>query len=124
MRERGSKHEWIAQDWERLERFDTLYLNFDPDAAGKEAIADLVDRLGRHRCRIVKPFPDGHKDANDCLKAGTLQSIAGEILGSAESLDPSELKAASEFSQGIIEYIYPTEGGAYGGSPPYPWVRR
>lgn len=117
---KGSKHEWIAQDWERLERFETLYLNFDPDSAGQEAIADLVDRLGRHRCRIVKPFPDGCKDANDCLKAGTLQSLASELLGSAESLDPSELKAASDFSQGIIDYIYPVEGAHLGVPLPIP----
>ncbi len=116
---KGAKHEWISQDWERLERFDTLYLNFDPDVAGKEAIADLVDRLGRHRCRIVPPFPD-NQDANDCLKAGILSGLTSEMLGGAESLDPSELKSASEFTQGIIEYIYPVEGTHLGVPLPIP----
>lgn len=99
---KGNKHTWIAGEWERLQQFETIYLNFDPDAAGKEAITDLVQRLGRHRCRVVPAMPDGHKDANNCLVAGISANVMHDLIGAAKTLDPDELRSASDFEQEVL----------------------
>lgn len=106
---KDNKHQWIAQEWERLQQFEVIYLNFDQDDAGRKAVADLVNRLGRHRCRIVAAFPDGHKDVNDCLFAGMAAETLHAHLAKARSLDPAELKPASDFTDGVIEAFYPTD---------------
>lgn len=105
---KGAKHSWLAAEWERLEQFEEIYLNFDPDPAGREAIADLVERLGRHRCLIVPPMPDGLKDANDCLFAGIPASDMAYLLDGAESCDPEQLRRASEFTDAVLEILHPS----------------
>lgn len=63
----GSGQTWIEYEWNNLAAFDTIYLSFDMDGAGRENSEKTIQRLGRHRCMIVK-LPE--KDANDCLCAG------------------------------------------------------
>ena len=99
---KGSKHAWIANEWHRMERFETIFLQFDPDAAGHEAISDLVERLGRHRCRVVPPMPDGHKDANDCLLAGVAPERMQALLADARTQDPDELRSATDFTDQVL----------------------
>lgn len=45
--------------------FDRIDLCFDNDTTGQQTVTALLDRLGRHRCRVVI-LP--HKDANACLQ--------------------------------------------------------
>lgn len=106
---KGAKHSWLASEWERLEQFEEIYLNFDPDPAGREAVADLVERLGRHRCLIVPPMPDGLKDANDCLFAGVPASDMAYLLDGAQGCDPEQLRRASEFTDDVISILHPSE---------------
>lgn len=87
----GEKQKWIQNEYDNLERFDTLYISMDMDAAGKEGCDEIVKRLGRHRCKIVS-LPQ--KDANDCLMAGLSLSKA---IGDAQYSDPEELKCATHF---------------------------
>ena len=58
---------WIEHEWEWLAKFREIYLAFDYDAAGQDAVAEVARRLGAWRCKTVI-FPC--KDANDCLIAG------------------------------------------------------
>lgn len=111
---KAAKHAWIAQEWERLAQFEIIYLNFDQDGAGREAVADLVDRLGRHRCRVVAPFPDGQKDVNDCLFAGMAADQIQAHVEKSRSLDPSELKPAQDFTDAVIEAFYPEDNTPQG----------
>lgn len=116
---KGAKHNWITSDWERLEQFETIYLNFDPDKPGQEAVADLVDRLGRHRCLIVPPMPDGLKDINDCLVAGIAKEIIQSLLDASKGDDPKELRSATEFTDDVIERFYPSEEAHQGVRMPF-----
>lgn len=105
---KSGKHNWLDSEWERLERFEVIYLDFDQDAAGREAVADLVPRLGRHRCRIVPAKPEGLKDINDCLIAGIPEEQIYNLLKASQSCDPPELRRASEYVDEVIEQFYPS----------------
>lgn len=106
---KGNKHNWIASEWDRLAQFETIYLNFDEDKPGREAVEELVERLGRHRCRVVPPMPNGHKDVNDCLRFGIDPAEMRATIESAKSSDPKELRSAGEFADDVVERFYPGE---------------
>lgn len=95
---------WLENEFESLERFETIYLSFDMDSDGQAGITEAIDRLGRHRCRVVK-LP--HIDANACLQAGVTAVEMNRFLSEAETSDPAELKRASSYLQQVIEEFYP-----------------
>jgi len=105
---------WIENDYDDLQRFDTIYISMDMDKPGQEAVAAIVPRLGRHRCRIVV-LPK--KDANDTLQAG---HILDDYLRAAQHLDPQELKPASSF---IAEVHRIFEGAVDIAGDCLPWER-
>ena len=63
----GAKQQWIENDFENMERFETIYLALDNDDVGDQAATEIAKRLGHHRCkRVIMP----RKDANQCLVDG------------------------------------------------------
>lgn len=104
----GAKHGWVEAEYERLSLLDTIYLSMDSDGPGQEAVRDLVERLGRDRCRVVVlPF----KDANDCLMQGVPRDDMLGFLRDAKTCDPSELRDIGEFEDAIWrEYSRKDEG--------------
>ncbi len=103
----GHKHDWIDCEWERLERFSLLYLDFDEDEAGRKAVEELTRRLGSHRCKIVPAKPGGRKDINDCLKDDVPANEIGRLIESAKFQEPRELATLADFRDSIIERIHP-----------------
>lgn len=100
------KQQWVESEFDRLALFDTLYLSMDMDSAGDEAVAELVKRFGAERCRIVRlPF----KDANECLQKDVSREDMIAAIRSAKTLDPSELKRASDFENEIVKQFQETE---------------
>lgn len=85
----AGNHQWIESDWERLERFETIYLAYDSDEAGQKGAAEVARRLGMERCRIVT-FP-GVKDANDYLLTGAVTQDYTRAYHAAKTMDPEEL---------------------------------
>lgn len=67
---KGAKHNWLEYEFDNLSVFDEIYLCLDNDDVGRATVLELVERLGRHRCKIVQ-LP--YKDANECLQAGVSQ---------------------------------------------------
>jgi len=63
----GDKQRWIENEYDNLERFDRIYLNFDNDTEGEAGTLEVVKRLGAHRCWTVTSL---EKDANQLLIAG------------------------------------------------------
>lgn len=101
----GNKQKWLEYEFDRLAIFDEIYLCFDNDEEGKKAIHELIERLGRHRCRIVElPF----KDANQCLIENVSQQAIRQCFINARSLDPDELKSAHQYVNEVINSFYPT----------------
>jgi twinkle protein len=116
----GEKNKWVEHEFDRLAAFDEIYLCFDPDDAGKAAIAELVQRLGRHRCRIIT-LP--YKDPNECLQHGVTKEEIQKCFNKARTLDPEELKPASIFVDQVIDTFYPKEGTIVGYTPPWEYAK-
>lgn len=116
---KGDKQQWIDHEWENLERFSDVYLCMDADAAGREAVSDIVRRLGAHRCRIVS-LPC--KDANECLITGVSVDVVKTCFGNAQTLDPEELVGAEKFGDDLVREFYPPEGVRPGFD--MPWSRK
>jgi len=98
----GSGQSWIEYEWKNLEVFDTIYLAFDSDDAGKEITKKAIARLGKHRCLCVR-MP--HKDANDCLKAGCTSEDARGWMAGAETPSVENLVKAVDLRQRIFQEI-------------------
>lgn len=114
----AGKQDWIDTEWENLERFDTIFLAMDGDAAGNAATQDLVERLGRHRCRVVK-LP--YKDANECLIRGVKREEIVSAIRESRTLDPKELKNARDFTQQVMERFHPASRAQQGFL--MPWMK-
>jgi twinkle protein len=100
----AGNHGWIESDWERLERFSEIFLCFDDDEAGRKGAAEVAQRLGIERCRIVT---FGAKDANQWLIDGAEPADFLDALHRAKALDPDELVPAAEFIGKVKSLFYP-----------------
>lgn len=105
----AGNHQWIESDWERLERFSEILLCFDDDEAGRKGSAEVAQRLGIERCRIVT---FGAKDANQWLIDGAGAAEFADALRRAKTLDPDELVSAAEFIGGVKSLFYPAASSA------------
>tara|TARA_B100001059_G_C17830725_1_gene584499 strand:- start:812 stop:2596 length:1785 start_codon:yes stop_codon:yes gene_type:complete len=92
---------WIENDYEALERFETIYLCFDNDEAGEKAANDVAKRLGITRCKRLR-VPSPHNDLNDLLLAG---DGFGPLYENAESYDPKTLKPVDGMAAELAEEI-------------------
>lgn len=103
----AGNHQWIENDWDRLERFSEILLIFDTDEAGLKGAHEVAHRLGNERCKLVK-LPA--KDPNEYLLAGADGSDFWECIRSAKPQDPEELRQASEFMSRVKAMFYPAHG--------------
>jgi len=93
---------WIEHEYQRLERFEFIYLSMDMDTEGGAALGEIIDRLGRYRCKVVNlPF----KDANECWCKKDGQELLDYAISTAETIDPEELKSLSSFHDEIVEEL-------------------
>ena len=113
----GAKgHTWIENEFDHLERFEAIYISLDMDEHGQKAVPELVERLGRHRCHVVK-LP--HKDANECRTKGYTEEQMRGFLEAAETTDPEELRRASSYVEEVIEQFYPPNNEPIGFKSPW-----
>ena len=112
----GNKQKWIEHEFDRLSIFDEIYLCFDNDSAGELAVTEIIERLGRHRCHIVK-LP--YKDVNECLQNNVTTDIMQRCFNEAKTLDPQELKSATLFAEEVINEFYPPQGVIVGYNTPW-----
>lgn len=114
------KQNWIENEFDRLERFERIYIATDMDEPGEQAAAEIAARLGRHRCYRVR-LP--RKDANQCLVDGISIVEMTQCIIDAKSLDPEGLRRAGEFEDKIINLFWPAREEHQGYSMPYSGVR-
>ena len=112
----GKQAHWIEEEFDRLNRFDTIFLALDTDEPGQAAAAEIMDRLGPERCRIVT-LP--HKDANLCLQEGVTKEQMRDCFVKAKTVDPEELKRPSDFLNEIIDEFHGTPDTETGFSWPF-----
>lgn len=113
---KGGKHNWIQNDYERLQRFEKIYLAMDMDGPGEEAAQEISKRLGIHRCYRVSLTL---KDANECLVAGVSADIMANAVKTAKEYKPEELNSPLGYLDDVIKLFYPTDGEHIGHTMPY-----
>lgn len=102
----AGNHQWLENDWERLDRFSEILVFFDSDEAGKKGAQELVRRLGLERCKVVS-LPE--KDANEYLQKGACGEDFWHCIKQAKPLDPEELRQASDFISKVKSMFYPAQ---------------
>lgn len=112
----GAKQQWIENEYERMDRFERIYLATDMDKPGDDAADAIADRLGRHRCLRVR-MPK--KDANECLVDGIAKEVMDQCLRDAEHLDPAGLRFASHFAGDVVALFWPNGSQPQGYRTPY-----
>ncbi len=116
----GGKHNWIENEFDHLESFETIFLATDMDKPGEEAAREIASRLGRHRCyRVRLPL----KDANDCLTAGIDKATIKAAFSSAQSFAPEGLRRASDYKDQVIRLFWPEPEKHLGYTVPYPKLK-
>lgn len=113
---KGSKQQWIECEYDRLDRFERIYLAMDMDPTGDEAVAEIVERLGRARCfRVKMPLKDG----NACLVDGIAKEVMDRCIADAQSMDPEGLKRPDEYSADVVSLFWPNPDQHVGYQTPY-----
>lgn len=112
----GAKQQWIEAEYDRMTRFEVIYLALDMDAEGHSAAEVIANRLGRHRCRRVM-LPK--KDFNECRKAGLSREEIAKCVQAALSLDPPELRRPTEYTDNVISLFWPINGVEVGYRMPF-----
>ena len=100
----AGNHQWIENDWNRLERFSDIVLFFDSDEPGQKGAREVANRLGIDRCRIAR-LPA--KDANEYLQQGAENADFWHTMQEARALDPEELRPAIDFLNEVKAMFYP-----------------
>lgn len=108
---KGAKQQWIENEYDNLERFETIVLALDMDEEGELAAREIADRLGIHRC-IRASLP--HKDLNECLLAGVDIKAIRDL---AAGYDPQELRCATEYREDILRELYNNDQDSRGFQP-------
>lgn len=103
----AGNHQWIENDWERLDRFSEILIFFDSDEAGEKGAREVMHRIGAERCKRVK-LPA--KDANEYLIQGADGSDFWECIKASKPQDPEELRQASDFMARVKSMFYPAHG--------------
>lgn len=107
----AGNHQWIDNDWERLERFSEILLCYDNDEAGRKGVREVANRLGLERCRVVT-FGEA-KDANEYLMSGATTEDFERCCAAARGFDPDELRSISDFWSGVKSLFYPADVEAH-----------
>lgn len=110
----AGNHQWIENDWERLERFSDILVFFDCDEPGEKGAREIITRLGPERCRRVR-FEAPIKDANELLMTGAEHADFDYLIQRSAPLDPEELCGADTFVDQAMDLINPP-----GGRSPHP----
>lgn len=103
----AGNHQWLENDWDRLDRFSEILLFLDTDEAGQKGAQELAKRIGADRCKIVK-IPA--KDANEYLQEGATGEEFEECIRNSKPQDPEELRQASDFVARVKAMFYPAHG--------------
>ena len=107
---------WIDYEWDNLQQFQIIYLAYDNDKPGQDAIAKVAPRLGLQRCLIIR-F-DKWKDANEALQSGATKEDFFSAIAEAKPITPDEIKSPFHFIDKVIDKFYPPNSIRPGFWPP------
>jgi twinkle protein len=99
----ASDTRWIENDFKWLEKFKTIYISMDMDAAGQNSVMAIARRLGVWRTKSIK-LP--YKDANECLLASLKANEILEAILTAHEFKVPEIEAPRAFEERMIELLH------------------
>lgn len=105
------KQDWIEVEYDRLARFEVIYLAMDADQAGREAAEEIVSRLGPERCALVSlplPAEPGAKCINACVRHGVSRAAIQAAINAAKPRDPDELHSADTYTDDVVALFQQT----------------
>ncbi|WP_439671452.1 SF4 helicase domain-containing protein [Cupriavidus necator] len=118
----AGNHQWIDSDFDRLERFQEIFLWFDNDEPGQKGAKEVANRLGLDRCRIVRFHL---KDANEALQQGTTIDEISAALDSAERIEPADLRTPDAYLNEVLALFHDGPVNQSGATMPWPaWADR
>lgn len=109
---------WIEFNYDILKNIDQFILWFDNDAAGEKGRAEVIQRLGEYRCKVVKPSKEDIEgvqeyynqfnvkcskcDANNVLLARGKERVLA-LINSAEEIPSKKLKFLMDCEIGTVK---------------------
>lgn len=73
-----AKHDYVGEAWDDLKHCNEVILATDNDKPGENLRSDLIDKLGRPRCKVAR-YPKGCKDLNDALMRFGVRGVQESI---------------------------------------------
>lgn len=110
-----NNNNWVENDWDWLEQFATIYINYDSDEREQKAARDLAVRLGIDRCRNITL--GRYKDANEMYCEG--EPYPGSFIDSAKDLLPPDIEPFSDGVECLIDEMMIPEEEAPGFDNPW-----
>ena len=95
----ASNMDWISNEWDFLQRFDTYLLAYDIDKAGNENVVKVADRLGNYKCRRVN-LP--YKDINEWLMNKLTKDVFMDCLQRATDFVPDIIVTMEDLRDEIL----------------------
>lgn len=100
----GGGNTWIEYEWENLAVFEQIYLSYDMDAKLSANQESAIQRLGKHRCMIIR-LP--HKDANDCLRAGMTRADMDKVISEARAPKLANFATLADIRDRVMQHFFP-----------------
>lgn len=113
----AGNHQWIDSDFDRLERFQEIFLWFDSDDAGQKGVREVAARLGIERCRIVESKV---KDANEALQQGVAFEEIAELIAAAKRIEPADLRTPMSYVDEVVALFSGPQVSLTGATLPWP----
>lgn len=110
-------HAWIDSDFDRLERFQDIFIWFDNDEPGKKGAREVAARLGIERCKIVE---FRLKDANEALQQGVTEEEIGLAVQDAKRIEPTDLRTPMTYVDDVIAMFAGPTLSQTGATLPWP----
>lgn len=92
----------IKDNYEYLDKFDSIVLCMDGDKAGREATEKMVQYLPQKKVKIMR-MPEDMKDPNEFLKAGKVQELVN-LFWRAEPYTPKDIVNISQMYDRVMDY--------------------
>lgn len=118
----AGNHQWIDSDFDRLERFQEIFLWFDNDEAGQKGAREVAARLGLERCRNVE---FRLKDANEALQQSVPLEEITEAIAAAKRFERSDLRTPDTYVDDVVSMFVDHPLELAGAALPWPaWANR
>lgn len=92
---------WIENSWDFISQFTEIYLSFDNDVAGNEAVENVAKKIGFEKCKRII-LPSHYTDANEAHIDGY---DLHEAFNNAAEFKPDKLVSGAELAESAVRIL-------------------